>query len=234
METASNPSILEASIPHSSPACMASTLGSLPYISLNASFINSRSGESTLYFQPGYTPDTVTVPFKSAVTLFKVLMTSSFALVVSLLTKNCAHRLSSSFFRIPRLREVSTSPGILSFILITPFGTEHRKSAVLRGSLPLASLSLLNSRSIRISGSVTEYSSFISEARSFIRSLTLLSYTEGRKIVILQSVGMALSAVPPFISPSRHLLSVTSFAAHSKRPAILQALALYLFIISPE
>ena len=53
MDTASSPGSLPASMPHSTPAWMASISGAAPYCSQNTSVIRSRSGESFRYSQAG-------------------------------------------------------------------------------------------------------------------------------------------------------------------------------------
>ena len=53
MDTQSKPGIFPASRPHSTPAWMASTLGSRPYCSRNTWTIRSRRSESSLYSQAG-------------------------------------------------------------------------------------------------------------------------------------------------------------------------------------
>src|ERR1035437_8271827 len=113
-------------IPHSKPAWIALTSGSLLKCSLEVFFATLRISELTLGFQPGY--PSVTSDFAPARlnTEWTISTTSSISEGTELLWDVTTVIYFSSVVIVARLVEVSVNPGISGDILITPWGTPYK------------------------------------------------------------------------------------------------------------
>ena len=207
----------------------------MPYICSNILTISSRSFESFLYSQAGYSPVNSTLPPYVLLTHAIWFLRFFNATPTELLRANLRQIPDSSNEIIPRLSEVSTRLSISLLILIIPLGSDCIRATALALSSFVTALTLHPSDNSVVtlkSASDDANSSLISFTASSTAALTTSALSASTIISDKHSLGMALS----FLPPSTDTINIGAFSAASRRILDMRTFAfpLPLSISTPE